>query len=294
MLDKAILNDFLNHFYTPNQLAIFLNIPLEEVERVLNDEKLIISILGKNGVMKVRKHLDRIDTWLYSSSAKKYNIDSEQDEYIVEVANYIIINKSSIRKTAIHFCLSKSTVYDMVEEKLPSISIILYKKVFDVIKGNKSLSINESLSKIDLVNYEYDLLEKGYTIKEIAEMLELSYDCVQRDLADRLITFDGTLGKKVKRTLFEHQLTPLVGNQFDNKKLSQFMSYEELANYEYELLEKGYSIKQIAEELGISYSKVQRDLTGIRSFNPELGKKVKVLLSAHQLRGRACKVESDK
>lgn len=287
MLEKAILNDFLNHFYTPNQLAIFLNEPVSEIERILNDEELITSILGKNGVSKVRKHRDRIDSWIYSSSAKEEVIETQSDRETVEIANYIVINKASIRKAADHFGLSKSYVYDRVEERLPIISIVLYKKVFDVLKGNKSLSVTESISKIDLVNYEYDLLEKGHTLKEIADILGLSYSRVQRDLADRLGSFDSKLGKETRKKLFVNQFVPLINNQFDSKKLTQFMTYEELVSYECDLVNNGYTLNEIATMLGLSYSKVQRDVSdGSKSINPILAQDIKDKLLEHKLSGK--------
>ena len=48
---------------------------------------------------------------------------------IIEVANYSLINKTTIRECAKHFGKSKSTIHNYLHLVLPKISPSLYKKV---------------------------------------------------------------------------------------------------------------------------------------------------------------------
>lgn len=63
-------------------------------------------------------------------------------EYIEEraeiLARYIIENGATVRQTAKHFNVSKSTVHKDVKTRLPSINKGLYKMVKGVLDKNKS------------------------------------------------------------------------------------------------------------------------------------------------------------
>lgn len=52
------------------------------------------------------------------------------------LANYIINTRSTIRKTAIHFELSKSTVHIDVSKKLKAINMGLYRQVKEILDYN--------------------------------------------------------------------------------------------------------------------------------------------------------------
>lgn len=52
------------------------------------------------------------------------------------LANYIIEEESTIRKTALVFGLSKSTVHNDVSNKLPKINRILYRVVKKILNKN--------------------------------------------------------------------------------------------------------------------------------------------------------------
>ncbi|HBP43850.1 MAG TPA: stage III sporulation protein D [Clostridiales bacterium] len=52
------------------------------------------------------------------------------------LANYIINTRSTIRKTAIHFELSKSTVHIDVSKKLKAINMGLYRQVKEILDFN--------------------------------------------------------------------------------------------------------------------------------------------------------------
>lgn len=61
------------------------------------------------------------------------------DERTVKEAWYIYLNKNTIRNTAKHFGVSKSTVHNDLQNRLPKINSKLYKKVCDVLKFNFSI-----------------------------------------------------------------------------------------------------------------------------------------------------------
>ena len=56
----------------------------------------------------------------------------------VEFANYIILNKTTVRDTAKVFSISKSTVHKDVVERLPKINKELAYEVRKVLEENKS------------------------------------------------------------------------------------------------------------------------------------------------------------
>lgn len=57
---------------------------------------------------------------------------------VLEISNYIIDTKATVRKTAVKFGISKSTVHKDVTERLPQLDHGLAKQVRDVLEVNKS------------------------------------------------------------------------------------------------------------------------------------------------------------
>lgn len=60
------------------------------------------------------------------------------EERTIEVANYIIENKCTVRAAAKHFNISKSTVHKDVHERLARINRDMYKKCSCVLEKNKA------------------------------------------------------------------------------------------------------------------------------------------------------------
>ena len=60
------------------------------------------------------------------------------EERAVEVGNYIIETKATVRQTAKKFGISKSTVHKDVAERLPQIDVELAKEARSVLDVNKS------------------------------------------------------------------------------------------------------------------------------------------------------------
>lgn len=59
-------------------------------------------------------------------------------ERVIEIANYIIENNSTVRTAAKEFNVSKSTVHKDVHERLIKINRDLYKKCNKVLEKNKA------------------------------------------------------------------------------------------------------------------------------------------------------------
>lgn len=60
------------------------------------------------------------------------------EERVLEVAKYIIESKSTIRKTAKIFGVSKSTVHKDITERLPKINPAVAKEAREILELNKA------------------------------------------------------------------------------------------------------------------------------------------------------------
>ncbi|SUY46680.1 Sporulation stage III, transcriptional regulator SpoIIID [Clostridium putrefaciens] len=60
------------------------------------------------------------------------------EERVLEVAKYIIDSKSTIRKTAKEFGVSKSTIHKDMTERLPKINPVIAKQAKLILDLNKS------------------------------------------------------------------------------------------------------------------------------------------------------------
>ncbi len=59
------------------------------------------------------------------------------EDRVIELANYIIDNKATVRAAAKEFHISKSTVHKDMTSRLPLLNRELYKKVLNILKTNK-------------------------------------------------------------------------------------------------------------------------------------------------------------
>lgn len=59
------------------------------------------------------------------------------EDRVIELANYIIDNKATVRAAAKEFHISKSTVHKDMTSRLQLLNSELYKKVLDILKTNK-------------------------------------------------------------------------------------------------------------------------------------------------------------
>lgn len=204
--DECIIEEFLNNWFTYDELAQYLCIDVIGVNNVLNN----ISDLKLQE--KVNRHKKLIVDY-YSYNGEEQVIDNYKD--IVMIADYIIDNHSSIRETAKIFGIGKSTIYDRIHEKLPIINIKKYKEVFDILMENKSYNTNNKQVMEQVLNC-YTLLKNGITSKEICDKLGIGRNVLQRNLTTRLRKIDSIKAEEVSEILREYQLQPLAHQS--NKK----------------------------------------------------------------------------
>lgn len=62
----------------------------------------------------------------------------DEKDRCIKLAEYLIDNNSTVRATAKHFGISKSTVHKDIAEKLPHIQTELYQKAKEVLDRNKA------------------------------------------------------------------------------------------------------------------------------------------------------------
>ena len=201
--DECIIEEFLNNWFTYDELAQYLCIDVIRVKRVLdsvNDIKLN---------EKIEKHKKQIFDY-YNFSEEEKVIDNYEE--IIRIADYIIENHSSIRETAKVFDIGKSTVYDRIHEKLPIINIRKYKDVFDILMENKSFSTNNK-QVIEQVLNCYTLLKNGITSQEICDKLGIGRNVLQRNLTTRLRKIDKSKAEEISEILKEYQLQGLSNNK---------------------------------------------------------------------------------
>lgn len=203
---NCIIEEYLNNWFTYDELAEYLCIDKKEVMDVLDHYCTLDDKLNK----KVTKHRRNIQKYYDTIDD---NVPMATLDNRLELANYIIDNRCSVREAAREFELGKTTVHDYIQKKLPDISIKHYKAVFDVLMENKSFSTDNKMV-IEQVLKSYDYLALGNTIDEIKDLQGLSWNVVQRNLTTRLSKIDKEKSKKAKEILTTNQLLKLRENEF--------------------------------------------------------------------------------
>ena len=188
---EILINEFLNHFYTYEELAEYLNMNYNLVEYILDNH-------SGDKKEQVERHKRIINS--YDETDDSINIETSDDIKIVDLANYIINNNSSLRQTAKAFKISKTSVGEYMNERLPKISIKLYKQVFEVLMSHKSLSMKYKKRQDELAK-EIDMLYSGMRLVEISESLGKSMCSIQRDLTNRSVLFNEKMNAQIKQKL---------------------------------------------------------------------------------------------
>ena len=191
MEKNIIVEEYLNNFFTYEELALYLGIDINVVTEVLD------TVGGRYGEL-VSEHKNNISR--YYNEEDVVTINDKKDELTYEIANYIIETGSSVRKTAETFGVGKTTVHEYMKNRLPNVSIKLYKKVFDIMMGNKSLNA-EYKEVQDVLLKEIELLDSGMTLVQIGKVMNKSFSSVHRDLSYRTTTMGETTNAKVKQKL---------------------------------------------------------------------------------------------
>ena len=210
-----IIEEYLNNWFTYEELAQYLCITVDRVRSVLEDQELVSKLYGYKKFLKIGEHT--LNIRLYYSNPTESKEVSSLDRRVKEIAEFIVSTKSSVRETGINFAMGKTTVYDYMTEKLPRISISLYKQVFDVFMENKSFGINNK----DIINQVltcYELLKAGYSSIDIQNKLGLGRNVVQRNLTTRLKQIDEEKYKEAEEILKRNQMAALEEHSFKPKK----------------------------------------------------------------------------
>ena len=197
--NECIIEEYLNNWFTYEELAQYLCIDVDKVMHTLNnieDEKLL---------KKIVHHKELIDMY-YSSDDEIKPLEGYVE--ILLIADYIIKTHSSIRQTAQFFGIGKTTVLDKIHEKLPYISIRKYKEVFDVLMENKSFNTNNK-EVIDQIVICYNLITNGISSQEICEKLGIGRNVLQRNLTTRLRKINKQKADEVSLILKDNQLQNL-------------------------------------------------------------------------------------
>ena len=205
---ECIIEEYLNNWFTYDELAEYLCIDKNKVVEVLDNYCTLDNKLNS----KVSENRDNIKKY-YDTLDDNLPLVTKDNELYIDIANHIIENKSSVRETAKSFGIGKTTVHDYIQKKLPNISIKHYKAVFDVLMENKSFSTNNK-KVIEQVLTSYNYLAVGNTIEEIGKIQGLSWNVVQRNLTTRLSKIDKEKYKIAKEVLSETKLQPLKENSF--------------------------------------------------------------------------------
>lgn len=212
---NIIIEEYLSNWFTFEELAQYLCVSVKEIEDVLKNQELIIKIYDKNKYNKVLNHEKNINNFYKDPMAIK-DVLSGYDQTIIEIAKYIIENKASIRNAANKFNYGKTTVHDYINEKLPEISIGLYKEVFNIMMQNKSYSIDNIRVREQVLKC-FEMLKSGVTSLEIQKILGITRNVLQRNLDMRLKKIDQTKYEEAKKILNDYKMAGLIENQFTSK-----------------------------------------------------------------------------
>lgn len=204
---ECIIEEFLNNWFTYQELAQYLCIDLSYVEDTLDqyvkeDQK---------KYYKVIQHKQHIQYYYETLDEEVYILP--EDQRYIDIALYMINHKKSIRQVGQALGISKTTVHEIIHQKLPSISIKHYKQVFDILMENKSFSTNNK-QVIQSVLESYSYLMMGNTINEIKDIQGIGWNVVERNLTTRLKKIDKKKYIKAKEVLANQQVKPLERYHF--------------------------------------------------------------------------------
>lgn len=213
--DNWIIEEYLNNWFTYDELAQYLCITVDRVKSVLDSQQVVSNLYSQNKFFKIQRH--KLNIWNYYNNLTESKEITPLEEKVKTIAEFIVNTKSSVRQAGINFSLGKTTIHDYMTEKLPHISITLYKEVFDVFMENKSFGVNNK-KIIEQVLACYELLKDGYSSIEIQNKLSVSRNVLQRNLTTRLRQIDEDKYKIAVEILRKNQMIPLQQNAFKPKK----------------------------------------------------------------------------
>lgn len=209
VLRKCIIEEYLSNWFTYDELAEYLCIDRDTVKDTLEE----YVKLDKGLYNKIKRHREHIEDYVNAELVCRREFISEENKNYEDIATFIIRNKASLRETAAYFQMGKTTVFDCIHEKLPTLSIRLYKQVFDVLMENKSFAADKK-EIIEQVLATYESFMRHNSCREVEEELGLSRNVVQRNLTTRLKKISKEKYEQVRLKLEENKLRVLDENGF--------------------------------------------------------------------------------
>lgn len=143
--------------------------------------------------------------------------DEERAIKTIEIANYIIENNSSTRKTAEHFEVSNATVSYLMNALLKKIDPSKYLLVQNILRMNTPKTVNNEDIRNRVIKVAH-LIKEGFTVEEIARNMNTTVHVINEDLQTRLSRISKELYNEVKIIQLE--------NSRANLKLGSNMSVE--------------------------------------------------------------------
>lgn len=144
-----------------------------------------------------------------------FSKDDELRERVLLVADYVIANKATTRTASKYFKenhmpISNVTVYNYLTKYLPYIDKNKYQEVLAILTANQPPTVaKEEVRK--RVYQAVALLLQGYTIPEIAGVLNFTVDVIYDDVTVRLkrVESDDEVIKQVEEMLAYHRISNL-------------------------------------------------------------------------------------
>ena len=208
--DECIVNEFLNNWFTYNELAEYLCIDESRVISVLSNKEIDSDIRNK-----ILKHDEHIKTYYNTVDLEDYDKENEN----INMVEYMIENGLSLRdaENDDNIKKKKTAIHDYIRKKLPDESIKVYKEAFELLMEHKSFS-TDNKKVIAQVLESYDKLLEDKTIEEIALEQGIGRNVVQRNLDTRLEKIDSTKYEIAKDILDKRKKEAIKDYEFKPKK----------------------------------------------------------------------------
>lgn len=143
--------------------------------------------------------------YYFDSVGKLVEIDMKEVQLILDIADFIIESNATYAQAAQKFGFSKKTICVKMKNKLPYISKTKSKEINKIVNGNTAKNVENDEELQERVLLESKLLLRGYTIKQVAYLVNNKYSSTQRDLSQRLPQLSEEKGQLVKTMLKYNQ-----------------------------------------------------------------------------------------
>ena len=123
--------------------------------------------------------------------------DEERVEKTIAIADYIIQNNSSTRKSAEHFGISNATVSYLMNSLLKKINSSKYLQVQKILRSNVPKTVKNQDVRNRVIKVA-NLIKEGFTVEEIARSMNTTINVINEDLQTRLPRISQNLYNEIK------------------------------------------------------------------------------------------------